>query len=404
MAEDKVVSLENMTDEQIMNMDNPEDLIPVDPNEEEAAKAASEDKSAGDNPDPDNPDGEADGAAAEEGSAEGEGDDAGSASGEREGDSGKQESQGEGQSEASGDDQSSEEGSEGSETAGDDPGELDHKAEYKRLMEPFKAAKRMVTVGSVDDARRLMQQGVDYSRKMELMKPHLRALRTLEKAELLDPDRINFLIDLHKKDPAAIKKLLKDADIDPMTVSNEDSDSYTPTDHAISEAELGVREVLDNIKDSDSFTETVDVISNQLDKASREKLQGNPEVIATIHEHIEAGVYTKVMDKVKNERLFGRLSGLSDLDAYYQVGDAMHKAGDFGDPDSGKKATSAAGDNSQGSEQDSGSGSSKEEDAKNRKRAAKPGKGGSGGGGKVAPDFSKMSDQQILDFEESSLN
>jgi hypothetical protein len=392
-----------MSDEEIMNLDAESFGTPASEEEKAPGDTEAEDKSVSSESDEDNPGEDADGAASDDDPSDDKADGTDTTSTE-EGDNADEQDPTSAQSEESPeDDQSSEQDpSDDAESELDDD-KVNFEAEYNKLMAPFRAAKREVTLDNIEDARRLMQMGVDYSQKLQRMKPHLRILRTLEKAGLTDPSRINFLIDLENKNPEAIKKLLKDNDIDPLTLNLEGSEDYTPTDHQIGEAELAVRDVLDNIKDSPKFQETVDVISKQMDQASRTQLQESPEVIAEIHSHIETGIYQKVMDGVANERMYGRLTGLSDLQAYYQVGDAMYKAGKFEDS-TGAPSTPTS--DKQGSAQDSGSGTSKAKadkvNLRNRKRAASPTKGKAASSGKAAPDFSKMSDEDIEKLDPSS--
>jgi hypothetical protein len=401
----KNVNLSEMTDEEVMNLD-PEAYagLAMEDTTAEADDESAEAQSADDVSDEDNLEGGADGAATDEGSSDEDDEGADSTSAEEQGDAEADPTSAE-SDDTSSDDQSEDTGKSDSAEQETDDSETDYKAEYEKLMAPFKAAKRMVSLNNVEDARRLLQMGVDYSNKMANMKPHMRVLRTLEKADLLDPSRINFLIDLDKKNPEAIKRLLKEADIDPLSVDLEGSEAYSPTDHTIGDAELAVRDVLDNIQHSPKFAETVEVITKGMDMKSRQALQESPEVIATIHEHIEAGLYQKVQDQVANERMLGRLTGLSDLQAYYQVGDAMHKAGAFIDLDASAPSTTE--ESTQASAQGSGSGATdgtSEAVLRDRRRAAGPTKGKAAKGGKAQPDFSKMTDEEIADFDVASLS
>ena len=88
---------------------------------------------------------------------------------------------------------------------------VDYKAEYDRLVAPFKANGREITVKSVDDAIALMQMGANYNKKMSALKPNLKLMKLLENNGLLDETKIGFLIDLEKKNPDAINKLIKDS-------------------------------------------------------------------------------------------------------------------------------------------------------------------------------------------------
>jgi hypothetical protein len=272
---------------------------------------------------------------------------------------------------------------------------IDYEAAYKELMSPFRAARKEVNLESIDDARRLMQMGVDYSRKMEAMKPHLRILRTLEKAGLTDPEKVNFLIDLNEKNPDAIRKLLKDSSIDPMDLDLEDSTAYKPNDHSVTDVEANLHEAFDSIRELPSFQKTLDTFGSW-DTASKQILQDNPTVIPIIAQHIDDGLYDKVWAKVESERLFGRLAGLSDLDAYYAVGEAMHQQA-MANAEAPSATPNAAQASAQGNGSPNGSTA-----RKSQKRAASPTRGRAASGRKGAPDFSKMSDDDILNMDISS--
>jgi hypothetical protein len=279
--------------------------------------------------------------------------------------------------------------------ASESPEVPDAQAELAKVLAPLKAAKRTINLESVDQARQLMQMGVDYSRKMEQMKPYQRVLKTLERADLVDESKINFLIDLANKQPEAIKKLLKDSDIDPLDLDLEDSNDYRPNDHLIPESEMAIEEVLDTVRESPAFNKTVDVITGW-DTASKRLLMDNPQVIRHLNDHMEAGIYDMIMDRLASDRIFGKHSGLSDLEAYKAVGDALHAEGAFNAPN--PQATSTAGNTNQGHSQDSQG--SNDSSLKNRKRAASPPKGtASSVKGKKQPDFSKMTDEEIENYD-----
>lgn len=287
-----------------------------------------------------------------------------------------------------GDDQSLDQEDSGETEEATESDEVNYKDAYSELMAPFKAARREVKLDNIDDARRLMQMGVDYSRKMELMKPHLRILRTLDKAGLTDPEQVNFLIDLHGKNPDAIKKLLKDSSIDPMDLDLEDSKTYKPNDHIVGDVELALSEAFDSISDSPKYQDVLNTFDG-MDKVSKQQLQDNPSVIPIIAQHLEAGIYEKVWAKVETERMFGRLAGLSDLDAYYATGEAMNKAGVLGDQPAA--STPPAESTTQASAQGTGSPAGR----KAQKRAASPTRGRATQPGKKIPNLATMTDEEI---------
>jgi hypothetical protein len=227
-------------------------------------------------------------------------------------------------------DEEDEEGTESEQIAeSEEVNGINYKAEYERLFSPLKAAKREIQVKNVDDARRLMQMGVDYNIKMQALKPQLRIMRALDKNGLLDEDKINFLIDLDKKNPEAIKKFLKEKEIDPMDLDLDEESSYKPNSYAPTESEQALQDVLDDIQHTPSFKRTIDELGNKWDEESKKLLGQKPELIRIINGQIENGIYDQVMGIVESERMLGRLEGLNDLMAYKTVGDALQAQGAF---------------------------------------------------------------------------
>lgn len=206
---------------------------------------------------------------------------------------------------------------------------IDYEAEYKALMAPFKANGREIKVKSRDDAIALMQMGANYNQKMAGLKPYLKILKMLEKQSLLDENELGYLIDLKQKKPGAIEKLLKDSNIDPMDLDAENADQYKPGDYSVKEAEIELDQVIEEIKDSPTFTRTVDIVSNKWDARSKEELAKFPAGLKIINTHMESGIYDLIMQEVEYERSFNRLQGLSDLEAYRQVGDMLQARGAF---------------------------------------------------------------------------
>lgn len=202
----------------------------------------------------------------------------------------------------------------------EDSSNIDYEAEYKALFAPFKANGREMQIDNVDDARKLMQMGVNYNKKMAALKPNFKLLKMLENNELLDQGKLSFLIDLNKKDPEAIKKLLKDSNIDPLDLDISEQANYQPKTYNVSDSELALDSVLEDIKDTASFNRTMDIIGTKWDEASQEAAVKEPELIRVINEQIESGLYDRIMSVVDRERVLGKLNGLSDIQAYYQIG------------------------------------------------------------------------------------
>ena len=211
-------------------------------------------------------------------------------------------------------------------------GEVDYKAGYEQIMAPFKANGKTMQVKSVEEAIQLMQMGANYTRKMQELQPHRKTLLMLENNGLLDEGKLSFLIDLDKKNPEAIKKLLQDANINPLDVDMDKESTYQEGNHKVSDEEAQFRLVLDELNSNPVGRETLQTINSTWDQASKEVLWKQPEVMNTIHQQRENGVYARITAEIDRRRTLGVIQvGVPFLEAYRVVGDELHKAGAFND-------------------------------------------------------------------------
>lgn len=206
---------------------------------------------------------------------------------------------------------------------------VDYEAEYKRLLAPFKANGREIQVKSVDDAVALMQMGANYNKRMAALKPNLKMLKLLENNGLMSEEKISYLIDLEKKNPAAINKLVKDSGLDPMDLDAEKAGEYKPKIHSVDDREIDLDTVLDEIQETPTYNQTLEIVSKKWDGASKQTIASTPQLLKVINDHVANGIYGLINQEVERERMFGRLNGLSDIEAYRRVGDAINARGGF---------------------------------------------------------------------------
>lgn len=215
------------------------------------------------------------------------------------------------------------------EVAAQDESAIDYKKEYEKLLAPFVANGKEIKVNNVADAVSLMQMGANYNKKMAALKPNLKLLKLLESNGLLSEDRVGFLIDLEKKNPDAINKLIKESGIDPMDLDAEKADDYKPTVRTVDDKELELDAVLEEIQDTPSYSKTIQVVGKEWDAASKQTVANSPSILKIINSHVQSGVYDVIQGEMERERMFGRLQGLSDIEAYRQVGDTIQARNGF---------------------------------------------------------------------------
>ena len=204
-----------------------------------------------------------------------------------------------------------------------------YEEEYKKLLAPFKANGKDIQVNSVDDAISLMQMGANYNKKMAALKPSLKLMKMLENNGLLSEEKIGYLIDLEKKVPGAVNKLVSESGIEPMDLDAEKAKTYKQTSYAVDDREIELDTVLDSLQGTPTYTRTLDVVSNKWDVASKQAVSQNPQLLTVINDHMASGIYDLISAEIDRERVFGRLNGVSDIEAYRQVGDSMNARGGF---------------------------------------------------------------------------
>ena len=207
---------------------------------------------------------------------------------------------------------------------------VDYKTEYERLLKPFKANGRDIAVKTVDDAISLMQMGANYNKKMAALKPNLKLLKMLDNNGLLDEAKLSYLIDLEKKNPDAINKLMQESGMDPLDLDADKAATYKPSTYGVDERELELDAVLDEIQHTPSYNRTLGIVSKEWDGSSKQVIADTPQLLKVINSHVQSGIYDLISNEVEHERTFGRLQGLSDIEAYRQVGDKLHAQGKFG--------------------------------------------------------------------------
>lgn len=215
----------------------------------------------------------------------------------------------------------------------DDSDEKDEKvnSELQKIFEPFKANGKMIKVDTVEEARTLMQKGANYNKKMAALKPAFKVAKMLENNELLDEDTVSYLIDLQNGNPEALRKLIKDKGIDLDSLESDEDPKYAPTTkHKVTDEELALDEVLAQVRETDTYEATMNVVGKEWDESSKSKLVSNPTMLLKLNEHMGNGVYEQISNEMARQEALGLLTGLSNLDAYFTVGQQLFQSGKLG--------------------------------------------------------------------------
>ena len=203
--------------------------------------------------------------------------------------------------------------------------EVAEEINYKEFYEKVALAKFIANGREVEgfknpeDLIRAQQMLHGYSDKMKVFKEYKKFLKPLEERGVLaDPDKFNLAMSLLDGDPEALKKVLKDKNIDPLEFDLDDI-RYIPKVKLPSEAQLLIEEnyeQAENLGVGDKFNK---VISRDWDIPSLQEFVNNPAVRSDLLQHLKDGTYDIVQNEIKRMELLdttGVLDSMNSIEKY----------------------------------------------------------------------------------------
>lgn len=211
--------------------------------------------------------------------------------------------------------------------------EPDYKAAYEKLFgTPIRAGGQDITLTDVDEAVSLIQKGVGFHKKLNQMHGQLKYVEMLKNNDLLDESKLSFLIDVSKKSPAAIKKLLDESKIDPLTLDTTEASNYAPSDYRVTDEQVRFQMVVDDLTDSTHGTSVLQDAKGW-DQVSKAEVYKTPDVLTYLAQQKEQGRYDLIKAQVERQKVLGNIPVTEPfLTSYTRVGQQMMQAGAFGKP------------------------------------------------------------------------
>jgi hypothetical protein len=159
-------------------------------------------------------------------------------------------------------------------------------------------------------------QAMDYTRKMQAIKPWRKTIDAMEEAKLNHND-VSLLIDVLKGDKTAVAEILKRTGVDALDLAG-DTEDYIPKSYGRDESALAIKDVVDEISRDQEYGTTQKILSTEWDETSWGEMTKNPELIKLLHMDVKSGTYNKVQPIAEKLKLFDG-GTKSDLD-YYKLG------------------------------------------------------------------------------------
>lgn len=156
-------------------------------------------------------------------------------------------------------------------------------------------------------------QAMDYTKKMQAIKPHRKTIDAIEQAGLTGDD-INLMIDVLKGDKDALSEVVKRTGVDALDLDTENS-NYVAKDYGRNDTELAIKDIVDEISSDKEYSITHNVLDKQWDDKSRDAFIEDPNMIKLLHVDVKTGMFDKVNPIAQKLKVYDGASK-SDLDYY----------------------------------------------------------------------------------------
>lgn len=163
---------------------------------------------------------------------------------------------------------------------------------------------------------KIFGQAMDYTKKMQAIKPWRKTIDALEEAKLQHED-INLMIDVLKGDKDAIAEVLKRTGVDAIDINTEES-NYKRNDYGRDGKALDLKEVISDISGDPEYTITHRILSKDWDDASWNELTADPEKIRLLHVDVQSGLYALLQPEMDKAKLSDR-GRKSDIEYYFEA-------------------------------------------------------------------------------------
>ena len=163
---------------------------------------------------------------------------------------------------------------------------------------------------------KIFGQAMDYTKKMQAIKPWRKTIDAIEGAQLSHDD-VNLMIDVLKGDKDAVAAVLKRTGIDALELDVEQS-RYVPKDYGRDDKALAVKDVIEEISADAEYSTTYKILSKEWDDDSFREMTSDPELIKLLHIDVKSGMYDRVQPIAEKLKVYDR-GKRSNLDYYKEA-------------------------------------------------------------------------------------
>jgi len=169
----------------------------------------------------------------------------------------------------------------------------------------------------VEQFPQIFGQAMDYTKKMQAIKPWRKTIDALEGAELSHKD-VSLMIDVLKGDKEAITEVLKRTGTDTLEIDTEADSAYIAKDYGRDDGALAIKDVVDDISQDVEYSTTHNILSKEWDEKSWNTMAADPNMIRLLHTDVKSGMYQTLQPLAEKLKVFGG-ANKSDLEYYKEA-------------------------------------------------------------------------------------
>jgi len=173
----------------------------------------------------------------------------------------------------------------------------------------------------VDQFPKIFGKAMDYTKKMQAIKPWRKTIDAMEDAKLNHAD-VSLMIDVLKGDKDAITEVLKRTGTDTLELDTEADSGYEAKDYGRDESALAISDVVDEISKDAEYTTTHNILSKEWDEKSWNTMTEDPNMIRLLHEDVKSGMYGTLQPMAEKLKVFDG-GTKADLE-YYKLAAQQH--------------------------------------------------------------------------------
>ncbi len=193
------------------------------------------------------------------------------------------------------------------------------------VFQPLRADGKEYPIESLQELYTLASKGINSNRKWEESAEGRRMQSTMKKNGI-DMDSFNLLIEASKGDHNALLSLLNKNNIDPLDLDTDAFDgNYKPKDHSTNDFEIQLNDVVARVENQPRYQESVNVIMNDWDEASKNEFMQNPQILELLNRDMQLdkdgfSMYDKVSPLAEKLKALETGTRKTDLEYYMDAG------------------------------------------------------------------------------------